>query len=121
MSWVGLQDTEDGIRVTAADAPEVDGEFVYTDVALLSRTVPHTIRFWIEVNPGLDNDLVRIAIDNRDVGQCFTTWENYYRTARGRYRHRTSIRQRTSTACSSAPACRGPPTLPPVVATCSTT
>ena len=24
---------------------------------------------------------MRIAIDNRDVGQCFTTWENYYRTA----------------------------------------
>ena len=44
-------------------------------------TVPHTIRFWIKVNPGPDNDLVRIAIDGRDVGQCFTTWENYYRTA----------------------------------------
>ena len=24
---------------------------------------------------------MRIAIDNRDVGRCFTTWENYYRTA----------------------------------------
>ena len=28
MSWVGLEDTPDGIRVTAADTPEVDGEFV---------------------------------------------------------------------------------------------
>jgi uncharacterized repeat protein (TIGR01451 family) len=82
MSWVGLEDTEDGIRVTAADTPEVDGEFVDYDLALLKdRTVPHTIRFWIRVNPGIDNDLVRIAIDGRDVGQCFTTWENYYRTA----------------------------------------
>ena len=25
--------------------------------------------------------MVRIAVDGRDVGQCFTTWENYYRTA----------------------------------------
>ena len=81
MSWVGLEDTPDGIRVTASDAPEVDGEFVDYDLALLDRAVPHTIRFWIKVNPGPDNDLVRIAIDNRDVGQCFTTWENYYRTA----------------------------------------
>ena len=81
MSWVGLQDTPDGIRVSAADTPEVDGKFVYYDLALLDRAVPHTIRFWIKVNPGPDNDLVRIAIDNRDVGQCFTTWENYYRTA----------------------------------------
>ena len=81
MSWVGLEDTPDGIRVSAADTPEVDGKFVYYDLALLDRTNPHTIRFWIEVNPGPDNDLVRIAIDNRDAGQCFTTWENYYRTA----------------------------------------
>ena len=52
-----------------------------TTLAPLDRTVPHTIRFWIKVNPGPDNDLVRIYIDGRDVGQCFTTWENYYRTA----------------------------------------
>ena len=82
MSWVGLEDTPDGIQVSASDAPEVDGEFVNYDLALLEdRAVPHTIRFWIKVNPGPDNDLVRIAIDGRDVGQCFTTWENYYRTA----------------------------------------
>ena len=82
MSWVGLEDTPAGIQVTAADTPEVDGKFVYYDLALLKdRTVPHTVRFWMKVNPGRDNDLVRIEIDNRDVGQCFTTWENYYRTA----------------------------------------
>ena len=82
MSWVGLEDTPDGIQVSASDAPEVDGKFVNYDLALLEdRAVPHTIRFRIKVNPGPDNDLVRIAIDNRPVGQCFTTWENYYRTA----------------------------------------
>ena len=82
MSWVGLEDTSEGIRVTAADTPKADGEFVNYDLALLKdRTVPHTIRFWIKVNRGPDNDLVRIAVDDRDVGQCFATWENYYRTA----------------------------------------
>ena len=81
MSWVGLEDTEDGIQVSAADAPEVDGEFRNYDLELLqNRAVPHTIRFRIKVNRGPDNDVVRIAIDGRPVG-CFTTWENYYRTA----------------------------------------
>jgi uncharacterized repeat protein (TIGR01451 family) len=47
----------------------------------LDRTNPHRIRFWIKVNPGIDNDLVRISVDGEDLGQCFTTWENYYRTA----------------------------------------
>jgi uncharacterized repeat protein (TIGR01451 family) len=81
MSYVGLRDTPAGIRVTVFDTPEVDGEFVPYDAGILDRTVPHTIRFWIKVNPGVDNDLVRIYIGNRDLGQCFTTWENYYRTA----------------------------------------
>jgi uncharacterized repeat protein (TIGR01451 family) len=81
MFWVSLTDTAAGIEVTASDTPEKDGEFVDYQVAVLDRSVPHTIRFWIKTNPGEDNDLVRMFIDNRDVGQCFTTWENYYRTA----------------------------------------
>jgi uncharacterized repeat protein (TIGR01451 family) len=82
MSWVGLEDTPNGIQVSVSDTPNVDGDFANYDAgAPLSRTAPHTIRFWIKVNPGVDNDLVRISIDGRDVGQCFTTWENYYRTA----------------------------------------
>jgi uncharacterized repeat protein (TIGR01451 family) len=81
MQYVGLRDTPDGIRVTVFDTPEVDGDFVAYDGGTLNRAVPHTIKFWIKVNPGVDNDLVRIYIDDRDLGQCFTTWENYYRTA----------------------------------------
>ena len=85
MSWVGLQDTADGIHVTISDSPNEDGEFKDYDAGVLDRKVPHTIRFWIKVNPGVDNDVVRIFIDGKDVGrslgQCFTTWENYYRTA----------------------------------------
>jgi uncharacterized repeat protein (TIGR01451 family) len=81
MSYVGLKDTEGGIQVTVSDTPEEDGEFVSTDVALLSHKVPHTIRFWIEANRGPDNDRVQIAVDGVPVDRCFTTWENYYRTA----------------------------------------
>jgi uncharacterized repeat protein (TIGR01451 family) len=81
MSWVGLQDTPDGIQVSVNDTPDVDGEFVAHPGPLLARSSPHRIRFWIKVNPGIDNDLVRISVDGVDLGQCFTTWENYYRTA----------------------------------------
>lgn len=81
MAWVGLEDTDKGTQVTVSDTPNVDGDFVDHDVALLPRGVPHTIKFWIKLNPGEDNDLVRIYIDGNDAGQCFTTWENYYRTA----------------------------------------
>jgi uncharacterized repeat protein (TIGR01451 family) len=81
MSWVGLQDTPAGIQVSVNDTPDVDGEFVAHPGPLLDRTSPHEIRFWIKVNQGIDNDLVRISVDGVDLGQCFTTWENYYRTA----------------------------------------
>ena len=81
MSWVGLEDTPAGIQVSVNDTPDVDGEFVAHPGPLLDRTSPHRIRFWIKVNQGIDNDLVRISVDGDDLGQCFTTWENYYRTA----------------------------------------
>ncbi len=81
MSWVGLEDTPNGIQVSVNDTPDVDGKFVAHPGPLLDRTSPHEIRFWIKVNQGIDNDLVRISVDGEDLGQCFTTWENYYRTA----------------------------------------
>ena len=82
MAWVGLEDTGNGIEVTTSDSPKVDGAFVdYPPLAELSYGKPHTIEFRIKLNPGPDNDQVRILIDGQDVGQCFTTWENYYRVA----------------------------------------
>ncbi|MDA0163271.1 DUF11 domain-containing protein [Solirubrobacter ginsenosidimutans] len=80
MSYVGLRDTADGIQATVYDTPEEDGDFVAYGAGVLDRSVPHTIKFWIKLKPGSDNDLVRIYIDGRDLGQCFTTWENFYRT-----------------------------------------
>jgi uncharacterized repeat protein (TIGR01451 family) len=77
MSFIGLTDTPDGIQVTFWDTPGSQG-FVAYDLGTLARNVPHTIRFWIRLVPGPDNDLVRISIDGQDAGQCFTTWENAY-------------------------------------------
>ena len=48
---------------------------------MLSHGQPHTIEWRIKLIPGEANDRVRILIDGQDVGQCFTTWETYYRTA----------------------------------------
>jgi len=81
MSYVSLRDTPDGIQASVSDTPEVDGDFMSHDAGLLKRDVPHTIKFWIKVNPGPDNDLVRVYVDGADLGQCFATWENYYRTS----------------------------------------
>ena len=85
MSWVSLRDRPDGVHVSFSHSPEIDGEFEYFDVAVLNRTQPHTIRFWIKLIPGLDNDVLKLFIDGVDIGQglgvCFTTWENYYPVA----------------------------------------
>ena len=85
MSKVILEDTDGGIHIWITDTPNEDGEFVDYDAGVFDRSVPHTIRFWIKLNPGVDNDVVKIFIDGNDVGkslgQCFTTWENYYRTS----------------------------------------
>ena len=81
MAYVGLRDGLAGIQVTVYDTPEPNGAFVAYNGGVLDRKVPHTIRFWIKLNPGPDNDLVRIYIDGQDLGKCFTTWENFYRSS----------------------------------------
>ena len=81
MSYISLEDTPAGIDVVFYDTPGSGGTFVAYDLGTLSRDVVHTIKFWMKLNPGPDNDLVRIYIDGQDVGRCFTTWENYYRAA----------------------------------------
>ena len=83
MSYIGLYDSPDGIEVIFYDTPQPDGEFAGYELATppLARDVPHTIKFWMKLNPGPNNDLVRIYIDNHDAGQCFTTWENFYRAS----------------------------------------
>jgi uncharacterized repeat protein (TIGR01451 family) len=79
MSYIALDD-EPGpnIHLTFYDTNSA-GKFVGHDLGTVSRDQPHTIQFWMRLVSGPDNDLVRIAIDGQDSGQCYTTWENYYR------------------------------------------
>jgi uncharacterized repeat protein (TIGR01451 family) len=91
MSYIGLRDEPDGIHVIFYEV--VEGNWVEYPLRgygeegpvetpevqpPLTRDQPHTIKFWMRLVPGPNNDLVRISIDGRDVGQCFTTWESYY-------------------------------------------
>ena len=78
MSYIGLTDAPGGTRVTFYDVPEPDGAFKQYFLGTLTRDAPHTITFWIKLNPGRDNDRVAILIDGAGVGRCFTTWENSY-------------------------------------------
>jgi uncharacterized repeat protein (TIGR01451 family) len=84
MSWVGLEDTPAGIAVELSEASGPNGAFEYHGAGVLSRDEPHTIRFWIKVVPGPENDFMRLFIDGKDLGECFTTWEEYYRNAEQR-------------------------------------
>jgi uncharacterized repeat protein (TIGR01451 family) len=83
MAWVSLRDTPDGIEVRTSDSSGTDGAFVETFLGRLSHGQPHTIEWRIKLIPGKANDRVRILIDGEDFGQCFTTWETYYRTDPG--------------------------------------
>jgi uncharacterized repeat protein (TIGR01451 family) len=78
MSWVQLIDADEGTLVRVWDT-RPNGSFTAHDVAALRRGTPHTIRFWIKLHPGPNNDVVGIYIDGDHVGKQFTTWENYYR------------------------------------------
>ena len=79
MSYIGLADTPSGIDVIFYATPKPDGEFAAYDLGTVPRDKPHTIKFWMKLNPGPNNDFVRILIDGRDTGECFTAWENLYR------------------------------------------
>ncbi len=86
MSAVRLLDEAGGIRAIIWDTPDpATGGFVAYDAGLYSRDEVHTVKFWIKFVPGENNDIVRIYIDGKDIGNdlgvCFTTWENFYRAA----------------------------------------
>ena len=65
MSRLRFDDTADGIKVSFADATFIDQQ-----IALLDRSVPHTIKFETTFVHGHDNDVVRVIIDG-DRGQAW--------------------------------------------------
>ena len=120
MSWVGLEDTPAGVQVSVNDTPDVDGEFVAHPGPLLGRSSPHRIRFWIKVNPGIDNDLVRISVDGRTLGSASRRGRTTTALLRRQAPPPNVNTPATINSLQFRSTCRG--LLPsPVVATCSTT
>ncbi len=76
MSFVRFEDMADGIHVQFFDYSS--STFNQTDVATLTRTAPHTIKFSMEFIDGASNDVVKLYIDGNLV-KTGTSWEQYYR------------------------------------------
>lgn len=83
MGYASFDDQSDGIHVVTYDV--VDGGPVGTvaswipfDVATISRTSAHTIKFVIDFVPGSANDVAKLYVDGNLV-HTGTTWEDYYR------------------------------------------
>ena len=141
MSYLRFEDQADGVHVFFDDVinPGPVGTvstFTDTDIATLSRTRAHSIRFSITFKSGPGNDVVRIYIDG-DEATRGTSWENYYRydpeqtpsgnglagqqaaLPRGRHAHPANNNQgflstgsrssRTSSPSSSNQRCEAPP------------
>ena len=79
MLRIDLTSTKAGVEVDVAHAPELDGDIAAIPVKVLDPSKPHTIKMAIKFNPGPNNDLARVSIDGQDTGQCFSSWENFYR------------------------------------------
>lgn len=83
MSYVGFDDQPDGIHVIFYDVTNPGplgtvASFNGSDVATISRTSAHTIRFSIDFLAGPANDVVKLYVDGVLV-VTGTTWEDYYR------------------------------------------
>jgi hypothetical protein len=83
MSYLRFEDQADGVHVFFDDVTNPGpvgtvSTFSDTDIATLSRTRAHSIRFSITFKPGPGNDVVRIYIDGTQRIRG-TSWENYYR------------------------------------------
>jgi hypothetical protein len=83
MSYLRFEDHSDGVHVFFDDVTDPGpfptvATFNETDIATLSRTSAHSIRFSIDFKPGPANDVVKIYVDGvlKITG---TTWEDYYR------------------------------------------
>jgi hypothetical protein len=83
MSYLRFEDQADGVHVFFDDVSDPGplgtvANFDETDLATLSRTRAHSIRFSIQFKNGPGNDVVKIYIDGKKEING-TTWEDYYR------------------------------------------
>jgi hypothetical protein len=83
MSYLRFEDQADGVHVHFVDVTDpgplgMFANFNDTDIATLSHTSAHSVRFSIDFVPGPANDVVRIYLDG-NLAATGTTWEDYYR------------------------------------------
>ena len=83
MSYLRFEDQSDGVHVFFDDTTDAGplgtvATFSDTDIATLSRTSAHTIRFSIDFFTGRANDVVKIYLDGA-LKATGTTWEDFYR------------------------------------------
>jgi hypothetical protein len=83
VSYLRFEDQADGVHVFFDDVTDPGplgtvASFDEVDIATLSRTRAHSIRFSITFKAGQGNDVVKIYIDN-NLEITGTTWEDYYR------------------------------------------
>ena len=80
MSYLRFEDHSDGVHVFFEDVTNPGpvghaSNFSDTDIATLSRTRAHSIRFSITLNSGPGNDVVKISRDG-SVIHTGTSWED---------------------------------------------
>ena len=83
MSYLSFVDEAGGVRVTFYDVTDAGplgtvAQFNPTDLGLLTRSAPHTIKFVMDFVDGKGNDVVKIYIDG-SLAHTGTSWEGYYR------------------------------------------
>jgi hypothetical protein len=92
MSYLRFEDKADGIHVffddyqdgivEAAGTCDSGDNFVESDIATLSRTSTHNIKFSMNFVNGSNNDVVKIYIDGSLV-KTGTSWEGYFNYCEG--------------------------------------
>jgi uncharacterized repeat protein (TIGR01451 family) len=80
MFFLRLKDTAAGTEVDVAYSSANGVDFVWSDpIAELAFGKVHTIKIWIKLHPGPNNDVVAVYVDGKDAGERFGTWEQCYR------------------------------------------
>ena len=86
------------VLVSVADSPSGEHGYILPHtVGLLDRSAPHTVKVSMKFKPGKHNDIARVSIDGTDTGQCFASWENYYRKWQpGNFQNTTDLQCRST-------------------------
>ncbi|MFZ2487473.1 MAG: right-handed parallel beta-helix repeat-containing protein [Anaerolineae bacterium] len=114
MSWIQMVDTPTGLGVNFYDYDTTNGgtcndlvnfEY-YSLVNDLDRTIPHSIRVTIQFVDGINNDILKLYVDNVLL-HTGTTWEDYFHNCESAPSSRTVDSVLFRSSGTSAPATSG--------------